>query len=268
MPGMYPYGVATYGAAPILAGDPFYATATRLAVEVLAANDRIDLETTRVVAEVLADDPFIPVTTTLETDRLVAEVLAAAAAAPYRATVGRIALEMLAAASPQGLGMRGEPSPAVNWTLFLAAKFASNSTSGEIAFFDGESLRLALQRSGASLTLVTLTDGIRAWRGQTSLGEDPFVVSIDPGTGPSTSVVRINGSPLTPDTATAGSWTSLSWDRFGTPKSEEEFATPQQANIGELMILDHTASAGELDYLESYLTCKWITPGCNPWTDL
>lgn len=73
MPGMYPYGVATYGAAPIIGGDPIEVTASRLALEAIAANEFRHTEVSRAAVEVLAAND----SRHLESTRLTVEVIGA-----------------------------------------------------------------------------------------------------------------------------------------------------------------------------------------------
>lgn len=266
MPGMYPYGVATFGEAPIASGDPIEVFGTRYVAEVLAEWNRFSLKNTRTVVEVLAagfsDDDGQGSLDVFES-RLAVEVIGNTTSfLGMHAEVGRIALEVIASDDTAVKGLLfGVAYTESTWATVLDAE--NWASGGQFHFhLDGNS-RLRVYGTGTAGNIL-LTDGVASVSATFTVPSGPFVLSVRSGATPANASFRLNGVPLSVS-ASGIDWDPVTVDQLNGQAPASHLHSGQ---LAELMLWDRTLSDPETTYIESYLTCRWITPGCNPYTDL
>lgn len=275
------YGTISY-AGIAFSGDPFEATVTRLAVEalagndsritavsrlaaeVLAANDSIDASVTRVAVEVLGDafgglDEF-----SLEETRLVVEVLSGPTEfSTQRPHVGRLALEILAAADLGVDGLEFTSLAASFVTLSTVLHLADWTDGGQMALQTNNLVTIRLYGDNIGVT-VRISDGTSHAEASFATPTDPFVLSVRAGATPAAATIRLDGVAQTISSSGA-SWSGFTVDRLNDIAPAEY---PEAGQVAELMLFSRNLTDPELAYIESYLTCRWITPSCNVYTDL
>lgn len=217
----------------------------------------------RLVMEVIAEGeaPYTPIE--VGVTRTAVEVLAAAAAYPDKhAEVGRFALETLGSADLAARGL------AVNYnqTLghwFMVLDLHDWGAGGQFVFYAGDSPRLTISGTSTTRTF-RYTDGASSIQATAVVPVGPVRLSIRISATPATSEIRVNG--VSQALTTSGS----SWSPVTITRVQGSAPTTAVANaeLAELLVYSAPLSDAQRNYVEAYLTCKWFTPGCNPFTDL
>lgn len=214
---------------------------TRIAAEVLQEFPATLVPLTRVVAEVIQQDAFVPPNISSEVQRVVAEVIGYAAEyVGKHVPLTRAVLEVITSTvlRHRGLGLPDVAVDAVTIAYSIDLELTQPGFWGlQGANGDGYSL------TWASASPATITE---TWRNGATVVTNTFAA-------PSGRLVRRFTSPA----ASAG----VQFIDLASLRPDDRAGS---GVLQELMVWDRQLSGPEATRIDAYLTCKWVTVACSP----
>lgn len=219
---------------------------------------------TRTTVEVIAKIPFVVPVQSVVLTRDVVEVLGSAALYPGMYTsLTREVIEVLGSADQlrKGLDLPGPTVTASTIFLVLNQTWPANGGGFSLRTASGQGLSL----TGNNVSIFGLySDGSSVSQFGNSQLAGKQVLSFQSGANPAASVWKRAGVTQ-PGSNSGASWSPVA---LRSLESGREYYQTGSQHLAEAMVFNRALSAAEVTYITAYLTCKWVTPGCNPQTDI